>query len=120
VNNVVLTVQDSSKNKSECTAQVTVEKSIIVETNKVSSGFEIYPNPVGSSTYINFELERETEVNIGLFDLEGKLLETIIKTQKPAGKNSILWNSSNLHSGAYIISFSTVNDKIERKMLIKQ
>jgi flagellar hook assembly protein FlgD len=117
---VILTVQDSSKNKSTCTAQVTVEKYTGIEPNQVLSGFDIYPNPVSSSTNIKFELAQETQVEIGLFDLEGKLIETIIKAQKPAGENNFLWNSSNLSSGAYIISLKAENGQIERKMLIKQ
>jgi hypothetical protein len=44
-----------------------------------------YPNPFNASTTIQFSLIEKSEVTINIYDLLGRMVETLVKAEKPAG-----------------------------------
>lgn len=67
---------------------------IVEESNSVSSLTTKgnYPNPFSEKTLIEFELSTEGDVQIVIFDHNGKQIQTINRTNCSAGKNKIEWN----------------------------
>jgi len=53
-----------------------------------------------------------------IFDIQGKVIEKLFQGQKPAGKNSIVFDGSNLASGLYFYTLKTDNFAISKKMLL--
>lgn len=53
------------------------------------------PNPSAASATIRFDLVQGGEVNLGIYDLNGRLVRTLIKGQRPAANYSILWDGNN-------------------------
>ncbi|MFX0141647.1 MAG: PQQ-binding-like beta-propeller repeat protein, partial [Candidatus Hodarchaeota archaeon] len=66
-----------------------------------------YPNPFNPYTNISFALPKITNVRISIFDINGKIVETILNSKMQAGYHTFAWNASNLPSGTYFISFRT-------------
>ena len=60
-----------------------------------------YPNPFNPSTSIHFELPVESRVTITMYDILGRLVETLIDKNEPAGRYTIEWIPSKLSSGIY-------------------
>ena len=50
-----------------------------------------YPNPFNPSTKISYELESDVNVSLKIYDLNGKLIRSLLNKNKPAGAHSITW-----------------------------
>jgi len=59
---------------------------------RVSLG-QSHPNPFNPSTRIRFELPRETDVTLRIYDVAGKLVRELVKAELyPLGVHEVVWN----------------------------
>jgi hypothetical protein len=79
-----------------------------------------YPNPLNSSTVIEFIIPKPAHITLSIYDLLGRRVAMLVDKEKQAGRHKAIWNASGFSSGVYIISLS---DKLEfvtkRIVLIK-
>ena len=62
-----------------------------------------YPNPVATSTAMNYHLTDNGEVSIVLYDVNGREVKTIFSGYQSAGDYSVNWKlDQNIPAGAYI------------------
>jgi hypothetical protein len=95
--------------------------------NLVKTSFmeNAYPNPFNPKTYIAYNLAEPANVNISVFDLQGRQIKTLFKGHQPAGNYHIYWdglneNGSKVPSGNFIIRMQAENStQIQKVMLIK-
>jgi hypothetical protein len=79
----------------------------------------IYPNPASSHANIEFETFSAAPVKVELFDLHGRLLESI-KESPDSGTNQIEINVKNIASGSYYIKlYSDAGVKTGKLLVIK-
>jgi len=90
--------------------------------------FEInqnYPNPFNSSTIISYKLPQYSFVEIKIFDINGRLVNSIIDEFQEAGNKLVNWNGvdsdgTNVPSGMYFYKITAMNvTKFGRMTLIK-
>ncbi|MBS1517458.1 MAG: T9SS type A sorting domain-containing protein [Bacteroidetes bacterium] len=73
-----------------------------------------YPNPFNPSTSIRFEINENTEINLSVFDINGKLVEELYSGKINKGSFEYNFNASEYSSGVYFCtlkngrSFQTV------------
>lgn len=84
---------------------------------------ESFPNPFQSSTQIRFELMKEQNIDLTVFDMSGKLVYHNLDFYQK-GKNAIFWdgfdnNGKVLHTGVYLYKLKGV-DFVESKRLVIQ
>ena len=60
-----------------------------------------FPNPFNSTTLITYEVPEQIEVNLRIFDQEGREVETLESSQREAGTYQIVWNADLLPTGLY-------------------
>ena len=77
-----------------------------------------YPNPFNPSTTINFDIPKDGNVSIKLFDISGKEVETIVNEVKTAGYYTINFNASSLPSGIYFYTLNADNYSAVKKMML--
>jgi hypothetical protein len=77
-----------------------------------------YPNPFNPSTTISYTLQKPSEVKIGVYDLLGHEVAMLVNGMKPAGTNTVQFDGSNLSSGIYIYKLQTVDQVMNRKMML--
>jgi len=77
-----------------------------------------YPNPFNPSTVIRFELSKSDRVLLRVFDINGRLIQTIADRVFGAGTQEIRFDGSNLSSGLYIYEISTGDITQNKKMLL--
>lgn len=53
-----------------------------------------YPNPFNPNTKISYNLEKDSDVSISIFDISGKLIKTLQNTYQTQGEHSITWNGT--------------------------
>ncbi|MDP6143758.1 MAG: T9SS type A sorting domain-containing protein, partial [Candidatus Marinimicrobia bacterium] len=77
-----------------------------------------YPNPFNPSTTISFDIPDATDRNTSLhiYDITGKLVETLVNGTVPVGAHTITWNPKNLSSGLYIVQLKAGNKTFSQKL----
>ncbi len=108
----VNTVIPSFGNK---TVTIKVDTTININDHQEKPLFKLYqnyPNPFNSSTTIKYFLSEDDYVEVAIFDLTGKKIETLISDKKQTGYHSVAWDCShekliNNSSQVYICRLKT-------------
>ena len=77
-----------------------------------------YPNPFNPITNIKFEIPISSKVIIQIFDIEGRLVETLYDKKIDAGYYSVIWNGKMMPSGLYFIRLSSENFHSHQKIIL--
>jgi len=64
-----------------------------------------YPNPFNPTTMIAFDLPRAARASLSVYDLNGRLVQTLFDEPRTAGHGEIAFNGANLPSGIYFARF---------------
>ena len=80
----------------------------------------IYPNPFNPVTNIIYGLPEHVNVQIIVYDLSGKQVETLINEFQTPGYHSVNWDADNLPTGVYFVKMMTTKfTKTQKLMLVK-
>lgn len=92
----------------------------INENQNQPLNFELinYPNPFNPGTTIRFSLDIASVVEITIFDITGRRVDTLIKDQYGRGSHQIYWNASNCSSGIYFCKLKSKTKLMTKKMLL--
>ena len=77
---------------------------------------QAYPNPFNPSTTIRFDLPEEGFITMSVYDITGKLVETLINKPMEPGTHRIQWNPVNLSSGLYIVQLKAGETVFNQKI----
>ena len=85
--------------------------------------YQNYPNPFNPTTSIQYELPESAFINIYVYDLKGKLVNTLVSKEQTSGYKSITWNGTdvfgrNVGAGMYFYSIQTPEFRKVRKMIL--
>ncbi|RLD22520.1 MAG: hypothetical protein DRI54_08360 [Bacteroidetes bacterium] len=84
---------------------------------KESVHLKNFPNPFDLSTTISFDIEKSTKVSLGVYNLTGQKVSTILKNELiSSGHHEFRFDSMNLLSGLYFYTLSTDDFIVTRKM----
>jgi hypothetical protein len=78
----------------------------------------VFPNPVTDQSYVEFELENNQELNLQIFDNQGKLVKTLLTGLQPFGKHKVLLAGLGLPSGIYHLNLQTSAATVTKKLII--
>ncbi|MEO0474051.1 MAG: T9SS type A sorting domain-containing protein, partial [Bacteroidota bacterium] len=82
---------------------------------------QIAPNPVSSQGSVRFNNPKQGPFEIGLYNLNGQKLHSVMKTsQLAAGQHDISWDASQLASGVYFLRLQASHFSIHRKVVVLQ
>ncbi len=79
---------------------------------------QAYPNPFNSTTIITYGLPVESNVSLNLYDLSGRLIQTLIEGKGQAGVQTTILNAANLPSGLYFVRLSASAHVFTRKVML--
>ena len=74
-----------------------------------------YPNPFNANTEISYALLEAGHVNLSIFDILGRKVETLLDSYQMAGQHSVIWDAGGLPSGVYFYRLKTNNNIETRK-----
>ena len=98
------------------------------EVRQVPTDFALdqnYPNPFNPTTLIAYSLPEASAVTLQVFDINGRLVQTLVNGSQEAGRYKVEWNGRNMTgaqvaSGLYIYRIQTENfSSVKRMMLVK-
>src|SRR5690606_38146193 len=83
-----------------------------------------YPNPFNPSTSIHYQLPISAKVEIKVFDVLGKEVETLVSDFQNSGSYKILFNADSFSSGVYFYRIIARGEnesfyEIKKMLLIK-
>lgn len=77
-----------------------------------------FPNPFNPSTNINFFLPEQRPVRLGIFNIVGQQVATLIDDMVQAGEHTVVWDASDKPSGIYIVQLETGDRIFSRKITL--
>jgi hypothetical protein len=89
-----------------------------VEIPRWSTISQNFPNPFNSTTTIRYELERDGNVIVRLYNILGQEVRTLVNEFKEAGVYYVDFESTNLSSGVYFYSLIAGDFVEARRMII--
>jgi hypothetical protein len=90
------------------------------ESSSPESGLVLksFPNPFSSSCTVCYQLDEASHVVLSVFDLSGRLVETLVDEVVPAGMYSEHLDGSGLCSGMYLIRLVAGEHAASRRCII--
>jgi len=88
------------------------------EINPDAFSLSHYPNPINTSTIIQYSLKQEAPVHLEIYNLKGQLVETLLEGNIQAGDHTIEWDCPNIPAGIYFLMMRTGNEESVRKMVL--
>jgi len=76
-----------------------------------------FPNPFKMETNVWFNLEKESQVSIAIFNLQGKLIETLFDGKLGRGTQYQSWTPKNLEKGIYLYRIQSEEKTESGKMV---
>ena len=97
---------------------VNIEENNEFENSEISTN---YPNPFSDQTTISFNLDQNSFVTLRIFDLSGKVVQTLINKQMTDGQHLVIWNGKStsgkeLPSGFYFYEIKTEIGNFRKKI----
>ena len=82
-----------------------------------------YPNPFNPSTTIKFSLPELSVVNISIYDINGRLVNTLANQSFTSGTHNVVWNGDDMYgnlvsAGIYMYSLTSKDVSISNKMVL--
>lgn len=84
-----------------------------------------FPNPFNPSTNITYSLPYRSQVNVIVYDINGRKVSELVDTENSAGRHSVVWNARNqfgsrVSSGVYFYVLKAVSLENEESSIISQ
>ncbi|MBZ0203810.1 MAG: agmatine deiminase family protein [Ignavibacteria bacterium] len=89
--------------------------------NEIPGRFELYqnyPNPFNPTTKINFDIPKNSNVTLSIYDITGREILKVINAKLNTGKYSYIWNAQRYSSGVYFYKLTGEGFTRTRKMLM--
>jgi hypothetical protein len=82
-----------------------------------------FPNPFALDTRIAFALPEAAAVDLRVYNVQGRLVRTLVNERVPAGRHVASWDGtdeagSRVSSGIYFYRIATEGNRAERKMVL--
>ncbi len=101
-------------------AQDVAEDSITPSAFALSSA---YPNPFNSTTTIGYSLPVAGNVSLAVYDVNGRLVETLMDGVMQAGRHSVAWDATGQSVGIYFVkmtdNINSQRENIQKVILLK-
>lgn len=66
-----------------------------------------FPNPFNSTTKIEYGVPVESDVKIAVYDLSGRMVQTLVNGSQSAGTHLVTWNAHTAPAGVYLVKMDS-------------
>ncbi len=77
-----------------------------------------YPNPFNPATNIEYSLNVDSNVLLEVFDIQGRLVRTLVNQKQTSGIYNVTFDAQNLSTGVYIYRLNVGANTFTKKMLL--
>jgi hypothetical protein len=79
---------------------------------------KVYPNPFNSIATVAFALSSPSEIELGVFDVLGRQVETLVRGTYAVGEHQVPFNAQGLASGVYVVRLSGSEGHVSKPVLL--
>ena len=76
----------------------------------------MYPNPFNPSATVRFDVPEVSRVELQVYDVTGKLVETLLNERMTARQHQYTWQPQELATGTYFLRLITANQTFTQKV----
>ncbi len=98
-------------------SKLRLEKRSDIQPEKFVLG-QNYPNPFNPVTMIDYSVSEEGPIQLGIYDLLGKEILTLVNEVHKPGNYQITFDGSNLSSGVYFYTLQTSTTTLTKKLIL--
>jgi hypothetical protein len=85
--------------------------------------YQNYPNPFNPTTNISFTLPGETQVSLSVYNIEGRLIKTLVNGSVEGGLQVVTWDGTDaqgnpVSTGVYLYRLRAGNNVMTKKMIL--
>tara|TARA_B100001964_G_C13886819_1_gene445423 strand:- start:173 stop:658 length:486 start_codon:yes stop_codon:yes gene_type:complete len=96
---------------------------ISIEAPESYSLSDAYPNPFNPTTTLSFSIKDGGYMNLSIYDMTGRLVNTLVDGNLESGYHSVIWNGMDsngyaVSSGMYIYALQSEDKSITKKMVL--
>jgi len=81
-----------------------------------------WPNPTSGATRLDFALPRDSRVSLGLYDMQGRRVATLVEGALPAGRHQAVWNGTtggrSVPTGIYFLRLQARGVNLSRRLVV--
>ena len=94
-------------------------------TIKETALYDNYPNPFNPTTFIKFDLARAGHASLMIYDVNGRLIRTLVDGELQMGRHSVQWDGKDdagqvVPSGTYFYKLFTIDyQDVKRAVFVK-
>ena len=77
-----------------------------------------YPNPFNPTTTISYQIKQYSNIDINIYDINGRLVENLFNGFKSAGNYSIDWIANGIPSGVYFLNMNANSFSSTQKLML--
>ncbi len=82
--------------------------------------FALYPNPSNGESTVNFSLNEAAEVSLNVFDVSGRIVESLTAANFTSGDHSIVVNKNAAYnSGVYFVELCVNGARMSKKLIVQ-
>ncbi len=126
--NIIIESNDPSNSEVSVSAHMQVAAGSGIEEAKIPEVFFLkqnYPNPFNSETFIRYGCPKKAKVCIQVFDITGRIINTLIDKEVEAGYHEVKWEGNNrfgrkVANAVYFYRIQAGDFKATKKMIFLQ
>lgn len=99
-------------------AEITAGPTVGLTEVPASDKIRVYPNPGYDFIYIDFELPKNEQITIQVFNNQGQVVKLLYQDVPKPGSNQLIFNRQALNAGIYFVVFSTAKGVFKNEKLI--
>ena len=77
----------------------------------------VYPNPFTEAVTIAYDLKNASDVNVTVYDMNGRIVKSITKINQKAGVNNLTIQAKDLKTGMYFYSLKSDSGQMTGKLI---
>ena len=90
----------------------------VLHVPQIYSLHQAYPNPFNPVTSIRYDIVEQGHVTLRVYDMNGRLVETLVDHTIEPGTHTIQWKPINMSSGLYFSRLTAGHKTFTRKMIL--
>jgi len=122
----VVSAMDIHENEGEHSEVASVVLLSLLDVNGMPEEYTLhqnFPNPFNPTTTLRYDLPEDAMTTIAVYDMMGRLVQTLVSGNKAAGYHSLKWDATNKYgspvsAGVYIYSIQAGNHRDIKKMIL--
>ncbi|CAN5274665.1 hypothetical protein BH09BAC1_BH09BAC1_05450 [soil metagenome] len=78
---------------------------------------KVYPNPFNDNSVLQYHVQEGQQVKVVMYDINGKIVKTIVSGQKQAGHYNVQINAQDISEGVYFVT-AIANGQIQQTIRV--